>query len=177
MPRNMWGIALSSACAKEDPIGALRCASEPLAGHHARTSTKKVAGDKVVRLELYQVRLRPRARLLRTILAPIVELAGTPGHGDQVLRCGQKQVSRPLDVRVGDREGNEICGLDPGFVMFISLAFAPRFWADYTSFRGVWAKESLNELTVHPYILGVPCRIPQGRHVLGGLYSWDKLPA
>jgi hypothetical protein len=38
--------------------------------------------------------------------------------------------------------------------MFISLVFAPRFWADYISFRGLWVKESLNKLVVPPLHIG-----------------------
>ena len=64
---------------------------------------------------------------------------------------------------LGISKGNEIWTLDLSFIMFMLFVFAPRFWADYISFLGVWVRESLNELMVPHYISGVPRKIPESQ--------------
>jgi hypothetical protein len=44
--------------------------------------------------------------------------------------------------------------------------FAPRFWADYISFRGLWVKESLNKLVVPPLHIGDTPQDPREPDIL-----------
>jgi hypothetical protein len=49
--------------------------------------------------------------------------------------------------------------------------FAPRFWADYISFRGLWVKESLNKLVMPPLHIGGTPRDPREPELSAKGYS------